>query len=62
MSKVLRQVEYYFSDHSYPFDDFMKGQAAAEGNDGFVPISIIAGAKTTCPASTQKFRTTPHCR
>jgi len=41
--KLQRQVEYYFSDHSFPFDDYLKGVAATEGNDGWVDISIIAG-------------------
>jgi hypothetical protein len=42
MASVLRQVEYYFSDHSWPFDDYLKGLAAS-GTDGFVDLSVIAG-------------------
>ena len=40
----MRQVEYYFSDHSYPFDDFMKSLAAAEGKDRFIDLAVLAGA------------------
>lgn len=40
---ILRQVEYYFSDDSFPFDDFLKTLASAEGKDGYVDISVLAG-------------------
>uniref|UniRef100_A0A7S3JNF0 HTH La-type RNA-binding domain-containing protein n=1 Tax=Aureoumbra lagunensis TaxID=44058 RepID=A0A7S3JNF0_9STRA len=30
-SSVLRQVEYYFSDESFPFDDYMKSKSNEEG-------------------------------
>ena len=43
---ILRQVEYYFSDSSFPFDDFLKKLASEEGKDGFVDLSVIMGP---CP-------------
>jgi len=42
MSSVLRQVEYYFSDHSWPFDEYLKSLAVS-GTDGFVDLAVIAG-------------------
>ena len=38
---LLRQLEFYFCDMSFPFDDFLKGQAA---EDGSIPASVIAGS------------------
>ena len=40
-TKILRQVEYYFSDDSYPFDDYIKSQE----KDGWVPLTVIAAFK-----------------
>ena len=37
-AKVLRQVEYYFSDDSFPFDDYMKGKCDGEG---YVPLAEV---------------------
>lgn len=48
-AKILRQIEYYFSDTSFPFDEFLKGLAKEEGKDGFVDISVIAGAQSQQP-------------
>jgi len=42
--KILRQVEYYFSDNSYPFDEFMKSLAATEGKDNYIDLSVLCGA------------------
>lgn len=41
-AKVLRQVEYYFSDDSFPFDEYLKGQQDAEG---YVPLAVICAFK-----------------
>jgi hypothetical protein len=41
-AKVLRQVEYYFSDESFPFDAFLKGKCDA---DGFVDLTAICAFK-----------------
>ena len=41
--KIQRQIEYYFSDNSYPFDEFLKGLAKEEGKEGFIDIAVIAG-------------------
>ena len=38
---LLRQLEFYFCDMSFPFDDFLKGQAA---EDGSIAASVIAGS------------------
>ena len=35
-TKILRQVEYYFSDDSYPFDDYIKSQET----DGWTPLAL----------------------
>jgi len=40
--KVLRQVEYYFSDESYPFDAYLKGKA---DDAGFVDLSVVCAFK-----------------
>ena len=40
--KVLRQVEYYFCDSSFCFDEFLQ-KTASEGAGGFVKLSLIAG-------------------
>ena len=37
-AKILRQVEYYFSDDSFPFDDYLRGKCDGEG---YVPLSEI---------------------
>ena len=39
-TKILRQVEYYFSDDSYPFDEYIKGQE----KDGMISASRGAAA------------------
>lgn len=39
--KLLRQLEYYFSDVAFPFDDFLKGQADAKS---MVPALVLAGS------------------
>ena len=39
--KLLRQVEYYFSQNSMMFDDFL--QKEAKEGEGFVQVSTIAG-------------------
>ena len=42
--RIVRQVEYYFCDTSFPFDAFLTGLAKEEGKDGFVdPIFVDAG-------------------
>ncbi len=41
---ILRQIEYYFSDNSFPFDEYMKGLSATEGKDGFIDLAVLAGA------------------
>ena len=41
-AKVLRQVEYYFSDESFPFDAYLKGKCDA---DGFVDLSTVCAFK-----------------
>ena len=38
---LLRQVEYYFSDLSFPYDSFLQGEANA---DGAVSACTLAGA------------------
>ena len=38
---LLRQLEFYFCDLSFPFDEFLKGQAA---EDGSIPASVIASS------------------
>ncbi len=40
-TKILRQVEYYFSDDSFPFDEYLQGQST----EGWVPLSVIAAFK-----------------
>ena len=40
-TKILRQVEYYFSDDSYPFDDYIKSQET----NGWTPLATIAAFK-----------------
>ena len=40
-TKILRQVEYYFSDDSYPFDDYIRSQET----DGWTPLATIAAFK-----------------
>ena len=37
---ALRQVEYYFSDESYPFDEYIKSKVSAEG---WIDLVEIAG-------------------
>ena len=53
--KLQRQVEYYFSDHSFPFDEFLKGVVTMEGKDGWVDISVITGATSNCKSAAHKF-------
>ena len=43
--KIVRQVEYYFSDVAFPFDAFMTAQSKEEGKGGFVDLSVIATFK-----------------
>ena len=38
---LLRQLEFYFCDLSFPFDEFLKGQAA---EDGSIAASVIAAS------------------
>ena len=38
--KILRQVEFYFSDLSYCFDEWLRGQC---DDAGFIPLTTIAG-------------------
>ena len=40
-ASLLRQLEYYFSDLSYPFDTFLQGHLDESGG---VPVSILAGS------------------
>jgi len=40
-NKILKQVEFYFSDSNYPRDKFLRAQAA-QNEEGFVPINVIA--------------------
>lgn len=40
---ILRQIEYYFSDDSFPKDEYLSKLSSEEGKDGFVDISILAG-------------------
>ena len=40
-TKILRQVEYYFSDDSYPFDEYIKSQET----NGWTPLATIAAFK-----------------
>ena len=40
-ASLLRQLEFYFSDMSFPFDDYLKGQADAE-------MSIAATVLAVC--------------
>jgi len=39
-SKILRQVDFYFSDSNFPKDKFLRAQAA-QNEQGFVPISTL---------------------
>ncbi|XP_014516849.1 la-related protein 6A [Vigna radiata var. radiata] len=39
--KIIKQVEYYFSDENLPNDKYMLG-FAKKNKEGFVPISVIA--------------------
>ena len=39
-TKILRQVEYYFSDDSYPFDEYIRSQE----KDGMISASRGAAA------------------
>ena len=34
-AKILRQVEYYFSDDSFPFDDYLRGKCDGE------PVCVV---------------------
>lgn len=42
-AKILKQVEFYFSDSNLPTDNFLKQETAK--NDGWVPIETIASFK-----------------
>ena len=48
-ARVLRQVEYYFSDESFPFDAFLKGKCDA---DGFVDLATICAFKKMASLTT----------
>uniref|UniRef100_A0ACD5VJD1 Uncharacterized protein n=1 Tax=Avena sativa TaxID=4498 RepID=A0ACD5VJD1_AVESA len=39
--KIVKQVEYYFSDENLPTDDFML-KFVKKNKDGFVPVGVIA--------------------
>jgi len=39
---ILRQVEYYFSDDSFPYDEFLQKLASEEGKNGFIDVSVLA--------------------
>lgn len=39
-SKVKKQIEFYFSDSSYPKDKFLL-ETAKQNKDGFVPIEVL---------------------
>ena len=39
--KLLRQLEYYFSDVAYPFDEFLQGKA---DDKNMVPALVLAGS------------------
>jgi len=41
LDAVRKQVEFYFSDSNYPKDKFLRSQAA-QNDEGYVPISVIA--------------------
>jgi hypothetical protein len=38
---LLRQIEYYFSDISLPYDDFLKSQMDASGA---IPVAVLASS------------------
>lgn len=40
-NSIRKQVEFYFSDSNYPKDKFLRSQAA-QNDQGWVPISIVA--------------------
>lgn len=40
-AKLLKQIEFYFSDSNYPKDKFLRAQAS-QNEEGFVPLSVIA--------------------
>lgn len=42
--KVLKQVEFYFSDSNYPKDRWLRGKAA-QNEEGYVPLTDIAAFK-----------------
>ncbi|XP_050368397.1 la-related protein 6A [Argentina anserina] len=42
--KIIKQVEYYFSDENLPTDKYMLG-LIKKNKEGFVPISVIASFK-----------------
>mmetsp|Transcript_16204 Transcript_16204/g.22502 ORF Transcript_16204/g.22502 Transcript_16204/m.22502 type:complete len:332 (-) Transcript_16204:9-1004(-) len=42
--KVLKQIEFYFSDSNYPKDRWLRGKAA-QNEEGYVPLTDIASFK-----------------
>ena len=44
-TKILRQVEYYFSDDSYPFDEYIQSQET----EGWARISASRHANASSP-------------
>jgi len=42
--KVIKQVEFYFSDSNFPRDKFLRAQAALDEN-GYVSIETISTFK-----------------
>jgi lupus La protein len=40
VAKIVKQVEFYFSDSNFPNDKFLRG--TADKNGGWVPVATIA--------------------
>jgi len=49
--KVLKQVEFYFSDSNYPKDRWLRGKAA-QNEEGYVPLTDIAAFKRVVQLTT----------
>ena len=50
-ASVLRQLEYYFCDLSFPFDDFLKTQAEEDGSIAASVLAVGCGPKPPLEAS-----------
>lgn len=44
-ARVLKQVNFYFGDRSYPKDKFLRKHARADPVDGYVTLSLVSGYK-----------------